>query len=221
LKKYVIINIDDFSSIGEKMKVQMGHHVSVHYTGTLQDGTEFDNSRLRGVPLQFQMGVTDMIPGFVDAILGMSIGQTKQVTLQPADAYGHRDPDARQAVPRGAFPPDFEFEVGGTVQGNGPQGKFLASIEDFDDDEVVLDLNHPLAGEHLTFDIELVAMDVEEITEEPEVIDQDPYPEQEIVMSDWNASMRKAELLQVAKSRGLPVNTRSTKAQIIEALSAQ
>ena len=198
------------------MKVQMGHTVSVHYTGTLQDGTEFDNSRLRGVPLQFQLGADDMIPGFVDAILGMSVGQSKQVTLQPADAYGHRDPDARQAVPRGVFPPDFEFEVGGTVQGNGPKGKFLASIEDFDDEEVILDLNHPLAGEHLTFNVELVSIDTAE-----DIAQDDPYAEQEIVMSDWNAKMRKAELLQVAKSRGLPVNTRSTKAQIIEALQAQ
>ena len=204
------------------MKVQMGQHVSVHYVGTLQDGTEFDNSRLRGVPLQFQMGVSDMIPGFVDAILGMSVGQTKQITLQPSDAYGHRDPDARQAVPRAAFPPDFEFEVGGTVQGNGPQGKFLASIEDFDDDEVVLDLNHPLAGEHLTFDLELISIDTEANTEQDVMVDvEDPYADDSTVMADWNAKMRKAELLQVAKSRGLPVNTRSTKAQIIEALQAQ
>ena len=104
--------------------------------------------------------------------------------------------------------PDFEFEIGGAVQGNGPQGTFLATVESFNDEEVVLDLNHPLAGEELTFQIELVDAEVSE-------------SEQQIVMSDWNASMRKAELLEVAKSRGLPVNTRSTKAQIIEALQAQ
>ena len=195
------------------MKVEMGHTVSVHYVGTLQDGTEFDNSRLRGTPLEFQAGVTDMIPGFVNAVIGMSVGETASVTLQPSDAYGHRDPDARQAVPRGAFGPDFEFEVGGTVQGNGPQGKFLATIEDFDDDEVILDLNHPLCGEHLTFEIEVVDVKNSSTAEE--------FAEQKIVMSDWNASMRKAELLQVAQSLGLPVNTRSTKAQIIEALQAQ
>ena len=190
----------------------MGHTVSVHYVGTLQDGTEFDNSRHRDRPLEFQVGVTNMIPGFVNAVVGMSVGDTRAVTLQPSDAYGHRDPDARQAVPRAAFGPDFEFEVGGTVQGNGPQGNFLATIEDYDDDEVILDLNHPLAGEHLTFNIELVTIDG--TVAEPEA-------EQEFVMSDWNAKMRKTELLQLAKSRGLPVNTRSTKAQIIEALSAQ
>ena len=197
------------------MKVEMGHIVSVHYTGTMQDGTEFDNSRLRDEPLQFQLGVSDMIPGFVNAILGMTVGETKEVTLQPADAYGERDPDARQSVPRSAFPADFQFEVGGTVQGNGPQGRFLATLEDWDDDEVVLDLNHPLAGEHLTFAVEVVSIDVEEEDEN------DPYADDEIVMSDWNASMRKAELLEFAKSRGLPVNTLSTKAQIIEALQAE
>jgi len=198
------------------MKVETGHIVSVHYTGTLQDGTEFDNSRLRDRPFVFQVGVTDMIPGFVDAIIGMSVGDTRSVTLQPSDAYGHRDPDAMQAVPRAAFGPDFELEIGGAVQGNGPQGKFLATIEDFDDEQVVLDLNHPLAGEHLTFNIELLDIQVEQEQQEEQ-----EEEEEQIVMTDWNVSMRKAELLQVAKSLGLPVNTRSTKAQIIEALQAQ
>jgi len=191
----------------------MGHTVSVHYVGTLQDGTEFDNSRLRGIPLEFQVGVTDMIPGFVNAVIGMSVGETDSITLEPSDAYGHRDPDARQAVPRAAFGPDFEFEVGGAVQGNGPKGRFLATIEDFDDDEVILDLNHPLCGEQLTFEIEVIDVSNSPVGED--------LTEQKIVMSDWNTSMRKAELLQVAKSLGLPVNTRSTKAQIIEALEAQ
>ena len=186
----------------------MGHTVSVHYVGTMKDGTEFDNSRLRGRPVRFEVGMDNMIPGFVNAVIGMSEGETRSVTLEPSEAYGPRDPNANQAVPRAAFGADFEFEIGGAVQGDGPQGKFLATIESFDDDEVVLDLNHPLAGEVLTFEIELVSIQTED-------------SEQDIVMSDWNASMRKAELLQVAKSRGLPVNTRSTKAQIIEALQAQ
>jgi peptidylprolyl isomerase len=190
------------------MKVQLGHTVSVHYVGTMQDGTEFDNSHLRGRPIQFEVGTANMIPGFVNAIVGMSEGESKTITLQPDEAYGSRDPNARQSVPRAAFGPEFEFEVGGAVQGEGPQGKFLATIEEYDDEIVVLDLNHPLAGEHLTFNIDVISIDPNEVDDE-------------IVMSDWNASMRKAELLQVAKSRGLPVNTRSTKAQIIEALSAQ
>ena len=191
------------------MKIEAGHTVSVHYTGTLQDGTEFDNSRLRNIPLTFEVGVTDMIPGFVNAILGMSEGETKSFTLQPSDAYGPRDPNAQQAIPRAAFGPDFEFEIGGAVQGSGPQGRFLATIEAFDDQEVTLDLNHPLSGEQLTFNVEVISIEAAEEEED------------EIVMSNWNKSMRKAELLEVAKSRGLPVNTRSTKAQIIEALSAQ
>lgn len=190
------------------MKVEMGHNVSVHYVGTMQDGTEFDNSHLRGKPIEFQLGTINMIPGFTNAVIGMTVGDKKTVTLQPDEAYGPRDPNALQSVPRDAFGPDFEFEVGGAVQGNGPQGTFLATVESFNDEEVVLDLNHPLAGEELTFQIELVDAEVSE-------------SEQQIVMSDWNASMRKAELLEVAKSRGLPVNTRSTKAQIIEALQAQ
>ncbi len=190
------------------MKVQMGHTISVHYVGTMQDGTEFDNSRLRDRPIRFEVGMDNMIPGFVNAVIGMAEGETRNVTLEPSEAYGPRDPNANQGVPRAAFGPEFDFEIGGAVQGEGPQGKFLATIQSYNDEEVILDLNHPLAGEALTFEIELMSIHTDD-------------SEQKIVMSDWNASMRKAELLEVAKSLGLSVNTRSTKAQIIEALQAQ
>ena len=70
------------------MKVTTGHNVSVHYKGTLKDGTEFDNSRVRGTPLTFEVGDQRMIKGFSKAVIGMTVGETKSVTLDVEDAYG-------------------------------------------------------------------------------------------------------------------------------------
>ena len=99
------------------MKVTNGHNVKVHYRGTLTDGTEFDNSRVRGQTLDFEVGSGRMIRGFNDAVLGMTPGETKQVTLNPDTAYGEHNPQALQSVPKDAFGEDFNFEVGGMVQG--------------------------------------------------------------------------------------------------------
>ena len=141
------------------MKVKNGSNVSVHYRGTLNDGTEFDNSRVRGETLDFQVGVTKMIPGFTDALLGMTEGQKKTVTLSPENAYGERTEEAFQPFPKEAFGENFtQLEVGEMVQGNGPAGAFLAKVHELNDDNVVLDMNHPLAGEELSFEIELLSV---------------------------------------------------------------
>tara|TARA_R100001163_G_C5014952_1_gene159609 strand:- start:364 stop:945 length:582 start_codon:yes stop_codon:yes gene_type:complete len=192
------------------MKVENGHKISVHYKGTLVDGTEFDNSRVRGQALEFQVGSGAMIPGFDDAVHGMTVGETRTVNLTPDEAYGPRQSDALRPASKDNFGPDFEFVIGDVVQGSSPEGTFLAKIHEVQEDVVVLDLNHPLAGEHLTFEIQLM-----------EILGQDAGFDQadEVPMANWNAKMKKAELLEVARSQGLDVNTRSTKAQIIEALS--
>ena len=91
----------------------------------------------------------------------------------------------------------------------------FAKIHEIRDEDVVLNLNHPLAGEQLTFEIELMEI----VTGAETVIS--TVAESGVTMANWNSSMKKAELLEVAKSRGLPVNTRSTKAQIIDALQTQ
>jgi len=171
------------------------------------DGTEFDNSRVRGQTLNFEVGSGRMIPGFDAAVVGMTVGDTQTVTLQPEDAYGTKQPDALRPAGKDAFGENFEFVIGEVVQGNGPEGSFLATIREINDDHVILDLNHPLAGEILNFEIEVMAI-------------HNASEDIEVTMANWNTSMKKAELLEVAKSRGLPVNTKSTKAQIIEALSA-
>lgn len=184
------------------MKVQNGANVSVHYRGTLNDGTEFDNSKIRGKTLNFQVGAGKMLPGFDRAIVGMTTGQTKKINLVSDEAYGPRIPDAIQVVPKTAFGTDFEFLVGEVIQGNGPKGPFLAKIQEEREEEVLLDFNHPLAGEDLNFEIELVSIG-------------------EAATAPWNPSMKKAELLEFAKASSLKVTTRSTKAQIIEALESK
>ena len=139
------------------MKVATGDNVKVHYRGTLTDGTEFDNSHTRGEPLEFTIGSGQMIVGFNDAIIGMAEGEKKTFSLTPEMAYGHRIEEAVQAVPRSAFGDDFELEIGGMVQGNGPRGPFVAKIQQLDEDTVTLDLNHPLAGQELSFEVEVVS----------------------------------------------------------------
>jgi len=146
------------------MKVETGNNVSVHYRGTLSDGTEFDNSKTRGEALNFQVGSGMMIPGFDSALVGMSAGETKSISLSADDAYGERVDDAVQTVPKSAFGEGFEFLVGEVVQGNGPRGPFMAKIQEERDEDVLLDFNHPLAGEELNFEIELVSVNDEAST---------------------------------------------------------
>lgn len=194
------------------MKVKNGSQVQVHYRGTLSDGTEFDNSHNRGWPLSFQVGSGQMIRGFDSACLGMQKGEVKTVTLPPAEAYGERNPSMLQPVPRTAFGPNFHFEVGAAVQGNGPRGPFLAKIHALEEEDIVLDLNHPLAGEKLQFEIEMVAVDEQGVA--PSTTETATTTES----VQWNASMKKAELFEIAKSHGLKVTTKTTKENLIKAL---
>ena len=182
------------------MTVTNGQQVSVHYRGTFEDGTEFDNSRVRGQTLDFTLGAGSMIEGFNNEINGMTVGETKTFTLESEQAYGPRNEEAIQVVPRNAFDPNFEFIVDEIIRGQTPDGPFVAKILTVADDTITLDFNHPLAGRTLTFEVELVSANP--------------------LMANWTPKMKKAELLEIAKSQGLSVNTRSTKAQIIEALSA-
>ena len=188
------------------MKVQNGDTVTVNYRGTLPDeeNIEFDSSYQRGAPVEFEVGAGKMIDGFNNALLNMSIGETKFVTIPKEEAYGESEPAAFQLVPKTSFGEGFDFRLDGMIQGNGPMGPFIARIHEIQDEHVVIDFNHPLAGKNLVFEITLESI-----------------ADREVPVANWNASMKKAELLEIAKSQGLNVNTRSTKSQIVEALQAQ
>ena len=138
-------------------KVEKGNNIKVHYKGTLNNGEQFDSSYDRGETLPFEVGAGQMIPGFDAAVVGMETGDKKTVTIPSSEAYGERNNEAVQDVPKTAFPPEFEFRLNETVQGANEQGQpLIAKILEVTDESVKLDLNHPLAGEDLTFEIELV-----------------------------------------------------------------
>jgi len=137
--------------------VKAGDTVNVHYVGTLEDGTEFDNSRNREDTLSFQVGGDQVIKGFSDAVVGMEIGETRQVQISPENAYGYPMKEALQTVARTLFPEGFELVRGASVSGQNALGQpILAKILDYTDTEVEVDMNHPLAGKTLNFEIELV-----------------------------------------------------------------
>ena len=87
----------------------------------------------------------------------MSVGETKSISLSPEQAYGAPNPEAVQVVAREQFPPEMNLAAGLTVQGQGPSGPVLATIVEATEENVILDLNHPLAGKNLNFEIEMIS----------------------------------------------------------------
>ena len=139
------------------MKAKNGDTVSVHYKGTFQDGTVFDSSHDRGETIDFQVGAGQMIKGFNDAVVNMKVGETKNVTVVPEEAYGEVNPNALMEFPKTVFPEDFALKEGEVVQGNSPAGQpMIGTINEVQDETVVVDFNHPMAGKELNFEIELV-----------------------------------------------------------------
>ena len=137
-------------------KPQTGDTVRVHYTGTLEDGTQFDSSR-GGDPLEFAMGQGQLITGFENAVAGLATGDSCTVTLAPAEAYGESNAEMIQDVPRNMMPEGLELESGMVLQGQAGDGQVNNfTVVSFTEDTVKLDANHPLAGKTLTFEIELV-----------------------------------------------------------------
>lgn len=142
----------------ENITITTGTTVTLNYRGVLEDGTEFDSSYVKGEPLTFTAGTGQMIPGFDSAVMGMAAGEKKVFTVDPEDSYGERNPDAVQQMPREAFGGG-ELVVGAIVQGQNANGQqMMATIAGISDDSVVVDLNHPLAGKELTFEIEVVSV---------------------------------------------------------------
>lgn len=133
-----------------------GDTVKVHYTGTLEDGTQFDSS-IGQEPLEFELGAAGIITGFSSAVEGMTVGESKTVTIVSQEAYGPRNPEMIQEIPRSNIPDDIEIQIGVALSAQSPDGQVLHfQVTAFDDDNVTLDGNHPLADKDLTFQLELV-----------------------------------------------------------------
>jgi len=133
-----------------------GDTVRVHYTGKLLDGTIFDSSE-GSDPLEFILGQQQVIAGFDRAVLGMNIGAKTTVTIPVDDAYGQRKPGLVLDVDRSEFPPDIEPRIGLNLRMEQSDGSTVnVAVTNVAGNMVTLDANHPLAGEDLVFDIELV-----------------------------------------------------------------
>ncbi|MEL7132437.1 MAG: peptidylprolyl isomerase [Pseudomonadota bacterium] len=138
--------------------IKDGDTVRIHYTGTLLDGTVFDSSDGRD-PLEFVVGSGQIISGLDTALPGMTKGEKKKVSIPCDQAYGPINPALRQAVPRDAIPDDIPLEVGLQLQMQTPQGQPMpVTIAELGDAEIMLDANHPLAGQDLVFDFEVVSI---------------------------------------------------------------
>lgn len=139
-------------------KVEKGLFVSVNYTGTLENGEQFDSSEGQA-PLEFKVGEGQMIKGFEKAVMGMALNEKKIFTLSPEEAYGNRDENFIHEFPKAEIPPEVAPEVGQTLALTSPQGHHIpARVIAVDDEKVTFDLNHPLAGESLTFDIQIMSI---------------------------------------------------------------
>jgi peptidylprolyl isomerase len=137
-------------------QAKSGDTVKIHYTGTLDDGTEFDSSAGRE-PLEFALGGGQVIAGFDNAVDGMSVGENKTVTIPPGEAYGDRHEQLVQEVPKTSLPEDMQPEVGMQLQSQSSDGQIMnLVIAEVADESITVDANHPLAGQALTFAIELV-----------------------------------------------------------------
>jgi len=137
--------------------VANGDKVTLEYTGSLSDGTVFDASSKHDSPMQFEVGTRRVIPGFEKAVLGMNLGEEKKFTLLPAEAYGDSNPKLIQQVPRAEIPKDREPKVGmGLLVGGPGEQQMRAFITEVTPEHITLDMNHPLAGKALTFEIKVV-----------------------------------------------------------------
>jgi FKBP-type peptidyl-prolyl cis-trans isomerase SlyD len=135
------------------MKVSKGSVVGVDYSLHLGDGQVVDASS-PGEPLQYLHGEGQIVPGLENALEGLSIGDRKQVVVAPAEGYGEHDPRGIQEVPKKAFPPGFDPQPGMELTAEGPQGEPVPFVvREVKPDSVVIDLNHPLAGKTLHFDV--------------------------------------------------------------------
>lgn len=139
-------------------EIKQGDTVRIHYTGTLLDGNVFDSSDGRD-PLEFVVGSGQIIPGLDSAMPGLSAGDKKRVEIACVDAYGPINPAMRQEIPREGIPDDIPLEPGTQLQMQAPDGQAVpVTVVGVDEVTVTLDANHPLAGQDLVFEIEVVSI---------------------------------------------------------------
>jgi FKBP-type peptidyl-prolyl cis-trans isomerase 2 len=137
-------------------QVKKGDTVKVHYHGKLTNGTTFDSSEGRE-PLEFEVGSGMVIPGFDLGVTGMTVGEKKTIHIPADEAYGPKQEEMIMEFPKDRFPEDMVPEIGMQLNMSNGQGQnFPVVIAEIREEVVILDANHPLAGEDLIFDLELM-----------------------------------------------------------------
>ena len=137
--------------------IRNGSQVTMHYVLRV-DGREIESSRKTG-PVEYIQGRHEILPGLEDRLEGLEEGQHKRVAVEPDEAYGQPDPEGIRSFPRTAFHELPEVRVGEMVQGKIGTKEFHATITGVDDEQVLLDMNHPLAGKTLEYDVEIVKIE--------------------------------------------------------------
>jgi FKBP-type peptidyl-prolyl cis-trans isomerase SlyD len=140
------------------MAVSDGKQVSLEYTLTLEDKSKID-SNVGKEPLVYTQGAHEIIPGLEKQVAGLKVGESKRIEVPPAEGYGAVDPARKQEVEKNRIPEDAR-KVGAKLTGQGPQGQpIFAQVTEVKDTTVVLDMNHPLAGKKLIFDIKVLKVE--------------------------------------------------------------
>ena len=130
--------------------------IKFHYTGKLENGEKFDSSEGRA-PLEFEPGKNMIIPGLEKALVKMKKGDKKTVTVKSKEGYGEPRKDLIKEIPKGPIPKEMKLEKGTIIYLRTPEGHpFPVKVEEVKDKTVVLDMNHPLAGKTLIFEVEIV-----------------------------------------------------------------
>ena len=138
-------------------KIKNGDNVSVHYTGKLEDGSVFDTSLAEGrEPLTVTLGQGQLIPGFENGLIDMTAGEMKTIEIEPENAYGEIQPQMMSEIPLSQVPEG--VKAGDMLQGQNQFGPVNVVVTEVKESTVVLDMNHPLAGKKLIFDLEVVSV---------------------------------------------------------------
>jgi len=139
------------------MAIKKGDKIKVEYTGTFDDGKVFDSSEKHGKPLEFEVGASQVIKGFDEAVIGMEKDEEKEVKIPSAEAYGQQKPELVKKVPRDKLPKEPEPKPGMVLAVGAPNGQQIpAMIKEVTETEITIDLNHPLAGKNLNFKLKIV-----------------------------------------------------------------
>jgi len=139
--------------------VKEGDKITVEYTGSLEDGTVFDSSDKHEEPFEFKVGEGSIIKGFDQAVVGMKVGEEKEVKIAPENAYGHYNSELVKDLPRNVFPETQELNPGMMFVMSLPDGRQVpVRIAKVEEEKVTVDLNSPLAGKTLVFKIKIVSI---------------------------------------------------------------